>query len=236
MRNAGKSEGTGQERQAIEGARISVCASDETIAARIEDSLTLAGHQIVAVSSSLEGLVSAASPKSPQLVVLVTSFGPFAATAEARLVRTALGDIPFVVVATGPIGRGARKLVLSQVDGLLDESELETALVATVNCALADQLCVPAGLRERLAQPVFSYREKQVLELVLAGLTNGEIAGRLYLSESTVKSHLASSFRKLGVSSRVEAARRVLDPDSGLDLSLQPLGEVPAPVPAAEFV
>jgi DNA-binding NarL/FixJ family response regulator len=83
---------------------------------------------------------------------------------------------------------------------------------------------------------VFSYREKQVLELVLAGLTNGEIAGRLYLSESTVKSHLASSFRKLGVSSRVEAARRVLDPDSGLDLSLQPLGEVPASVPAAELV
>jgi hypothetical protein len=32
-----------------------------------------------------------------------------------------------------------------------------------------------------------------------------------------VKSHLASSFRKLGVSSRAEAARRVLDPDSGLD-------------------
>jgi orotate phosphoribosyltransferase-like protein len=55
-----------------------------------------------------------------------------------------------------------------------------------------------------------------VLQLVAAGLTNGEIADRLYLSESTIKSHLSSSFRRLGVSSRAEAAAAVLDPDNGI--------------------
>ena len=83
---------------------------------------------------------------------------------------------------------------------------------------LSKQLCVPASMRGTLARPVFSHREKQVLELLLAGLTNGEIAAELFLSESTVKSHLASSFRKLGVSSRTEAARCVLAPDSGVEL------------------
>jgi DNA-binding NarL/FixJ family response regulator len=218
------------------GARIVVCSSDETLRARIEEILTLAGHQIADVSSSLESLVTAAPLSNLQLVVLVSDFEPFSPGADIGLVRARLGEVPLVIVATGTMGRAARKLVLSQVDGLLQVAELETALVGTVSCALANQLCFPAALREHLAQPVFSYREKQVLELVLAGLTNGEIAGRLYLSESTVKSHLASSFRKLGVSSRVEAARRVLDPDSPLDLGAPVVPDPSAPEARPEFV
>jgi hypothetical protein len=52
--------------------------------------------------------------------------------------------------------------------------------------------------------------------LVVEGSTNGEIARALCLSESTVKSHLASAFVKLGVNSRSAAAALILDPDQGL--------------------
>ncbi len=48
-------------------------------------------------------------------------------------------------------------------------------------------------------------RQKQVLELLVEGRTNQEIAQALGLSENTVKVHLAAVFRNLGVSSRVEA-------------------------------
>jgi DNA-binding NarL/FixJ family response regulator len=109
-------------------------------------------------------------------------------------------------------------LVRAGLEGLVQESQIEHALVATIEAVLTEQLCVPASMRGTLAHPVFSHREKQVLELLLAGMTNGEIAAQLFLSESTVKSHLASSFRKLGVSSRAEAAQCVLGPDSGLEL------------------
>lgn len=232
MRNEGNPEGSGVDQRRLTGVRIALCASDKSIRTRAEEILTLAGHEIVNVSSSLQGLLTAAPITNAELVVLVSGFEPFGPGANLRLLRAQLGDIPLVIVASGTIGRGARKLLLSQVDGLLPEAELETALAATVECALADQLCVPVALREHLAQPVFSYREKQVLELVLAGMTNGEIATRLFLSESTVKSHLASSFRKLGVSSRAEAARRVLDPASGLDFRQQP----PAPTRVTEVI
>jgi len=210
-------------------ARIALCVSDEAIQTRVEEILAEAGHEVVDVSASLEALIASARVTDPQVVVLVSAFEPFGPSSAIRLLRAQLGDIPLVIVASGGIGRAARKIVLAQADGLVHASELESALAASISCVLADQLCVPSSLREALAAPVFSYREKQVLELVLGGLTNGEIAARLYLSESTVKSHLASSFRKLGVSSRAEAARRVLDPDTGLDLALAPTSESAEP-------
>ncbi|WP_460707725.1 helix-turn-helix transcriptional regulator [Myceligenerans halotolerans] len=51
-------------------------------------------------------------------------------------------------------------------------------------------------------------REQQVLDLVAKGMTNGEIAGRLFISPKTVSVHVSAILRKLGVSSRTEAALR----------------------------
>jgi two-component system NarL family response regulator len=49
-------------------------------------------------------------------------------------------------------------------------------------------------------------RETEILELLAAGHSNREIAKRLFLSEKTVKAHLATVFRKLGVNNRTQAA------------------------------
>jgi two-component system nitrate/nitrite response regulator NarL len=54
-------------------------------------------------------------------------------------------------------------------------------------------------------------REREVLMLLREGLPNKVIANRLQLSEVTVKSHLFSIFRKLGVQNRVQAARRLVE-------------------------
>jgi DNA-binding NarL/FixJ family response regulator len=51
-----------------------------------------------------------------------------------------------------------------------------------------------------------SAREREVLALVAEGRDNAEIAGRLYLSQSTVKNHVARLFQKLEVDNRVQAA------------------------------
>jgi DNA-binding NarL/FixJ family response regulator len=49
-------------------------------------------------------------------------------------------------------------------------------------------------------------REMDILKLLVCGLTNQEIAGRLYLSEKTIKNHLTSVFRKFAVNDRTQAA------------------------------
>ncbi|GIO11322.1 hypothetical protein J19TS2_08770 [Cohnella xylanilytica] len=50
-------------------------------------------------------------------------------------------------------------------------------------------------------------RELEVAELVLAGLSNGEVARKLFVSEATVKKHLRAVYDKLGVRTRVQLAR-----------------------------
>ncbi|MDP8967007.1 MAG: response regulator transcription factor, partial [Actinomycetota bacterium] len=49
-------------------------------------------------------------------------------------------------------------------------------------------------------------REKEILSLVAAGATNGQIARMLWVTEQTVKFHLSNTYRKLGVANRTEAS------------------------------
>jgi len=49
-------------------------------------------------------------------------------------------------------------------------------------------------------------READVVGFLAGGATNRQISRRLFLSEKTVKAHLASAFRKLGVQNRTQAA------------------------------
>jgi DNA-binding NarL/FixJ family response regulator len=51
-----------------------------------------------------------------------------------------------------------------------------------------------------------SEREKEVLGLLAKGLSNAEIAARIYLSEGTVRNYVSSIFEKLGVEDRTQAA------------------------------
>lgn len=78
----------------------------------------------------------------------------------------------------------------------------------------AEALAARAGLAARpepTAQDgldVLTARERQVLDLVAEGLTNGQIAERLFISAKTASVHVSAILRKLGVATRTEAALR----------------------------
>jgi DNA-binding NarL/FixJ family response regulator len=126
-----------------------------------------------------------------------------------------------VLASRDASGNGARRALNLGADGFVGAAELH-ALAATVEAVHSGQVCVPRAARRTIAKPSFSHREKEILALMTTGSTNQEIAARLYLTESTVKSHLATAFEKLGVRSRKEAASLLLDPDEGLQATALP--------------
>jgi len=98
--------------------------------------------------------------------------------------------------------------VVARGDALLAASVTRRLLDRFVDALPGADAPPPPDLGELTA------REVEVLRLVAAALSNGEIAGRLVLSEATVKTHVSSVLRKLGLRDRVQAV--VLAYDVGL--------------------
>jgi LuxR family maltose regulon positive regulatory protein len=85
-------------------------------------------------------------------------------------------------------------------------SRVSTKYLAKLLAALPRERPTP-NADGRLPEPL-SAREAEVLALMAAGESNGEIAGRLFVSVTTVKTHLNNVYRKLGTSSRTRAVAR----------------------------
>jgi len=128
-----------------------------------------------------------------------------------------------VLSSCGP--REVRAALAHGARGIVVERDIKACLGDTVRAVLSGQLVLPPDAAALIARPALSPREKQMLGLVVLGLSNYEMATKLHLAEATVKSHLRSSFRKLGVRTRSEAALRILDPGSGLGIGILALTE-----------
>ncbi|MFP5206901.1 MAG: response regulator [Acidobacteriota bacterium] len=87
-------------------------------------------------------------------------------------------------------------------------------LIATIRAVHAGKSHIPPAIAERLAERMGSedltQREFEVLEQIVSGKSNKEIAAELDVSESTVKTHINSLLSKLGVADRTQAATTAL--------------------------
>jgi DNA-binding NarL/FixJ family response regulator len=200
--------------------RVAVVAGAELPGRRVTDVLQREGFEVVVrATSSAELLAEETDLRADAVVVAVEDVGRGTADALARL-RDRRAELPVVVVSGTTSRRAIHDALNAGASGFVSEPDLETRLAPTVRAVQAGQLAVPTELRTAVSGPLISPREKQMLAMVVLGFTNAEIANRLYVVESTVKSHLSSAYRKLGVRSRQEATALILHSSDSLGLGI----------------
>jgi DNA-binding NarL/FixJ family response regulator len=170
------------------------------------------GFDTAVAAPSAERMMESAEPLDAVLFVC-QKFN----SREASAVRALAEWMPQagIVVVASEQPPSLRECLDAGANGFVLDSP-DAPLALTVRAVCSGQLCVPRDLWERLSRPALSGREKQILGMVVMGFSNAEIARKLYVTESTVKSHLSSAFARLGVRSRNEAADLILDPRNGL--------------------
>jgi DNA-binding NarL/FixJ family response regulator len=177
--------------------------------------LSQAGFAITANDSARAGLI-----------VVVCAGGDAERVRDVREAAEAHPDIHVLAILPADAPNASlRRTLLAGACGIVFDNQLDRALAPSARAMLAGQLVVPLVLSQQLAPRPLSHREKQILGLVVLGLTNREIAQKLYLAESTVKTHLSSAFRKIDARSRSEAVARIQDPESGYGMAILAIAE-----------
>jgi DNA-binding NarL/FixJ family response regulator len=129
---------------------------------------------------------------SPPIVAMLTTFD----TDEYVAAALRMGAAGFLLKDTDPEHLALQVRTLA-ADGVV----LSPKVTSTVVDGYLAGRTPEGGLIERL-----SAREREILVLLADGLSNGEIAARLYLGVGTVKDHVSAILTKLEVSGRVQAA------------------------------
>jgi DNA-binding NarL/FixJ family response regulator len=191
-------------------------------------SITAAGLQKVLESKAdvrIGGESSAAtSPStSPSCVVLYAGGMEEGCMEEGRLegmghIRELYPGVPLLVLGSHLDLALARATLENGADGFVHAAMHPAQVLRAVEVVQKGELVAPRQLLSYLLRqnenPKIgdtSARQREILELVVEGLSNAEIAGRLYLTESTIKQHLRAAYKVLGVRNRTEAAKAMRD-------------------------
>lgn len=205
-----------------ESYRVLICEASEIVAAGVVHSLQNSDMlQVVGIATSFEQLMQLMREKDPHVVVLEPELPDMQGFEAIETLRLEFPDVNILVLSTvadedtvcGAFIAGANGYCLKNVF-----SSYLCSAVYSVGCGAAwldrqiSGLVLPRPDRRWTTRSApalkLSDRETQVLQLLAEGLSNKEIAARLYLSQTTVKTYLRTLFRKLGVADRSEAAAR----------------------------
>ena len=173
------------------------------------------GITVLADVATPDEAVDAVREYNPDIVLMDLQFGSAESGADATRRIRALDAAPYVLVLTNyDADRDIIGAIEAGASGYLLKDAPPHELIAAVRAAAAGESAlapaIAGRLLSRLRSPkvALSRREIEVLERVANGRSNSEIADELFVSETTVKSHLVHVFSKLDVSSRTAAVAK----------------------------
>jgi DNA-binding NarL/FixJ family response regulator len=167
------------------------------------------GVEAIALAMELEPDVILMDIRMPILDGIEATRQIIASERETRILVLTTFDVDEYVYEA--IRAGASGFLLKDVRpaDLIDAIRLiadgNALLGPTVTRRLLDRFALPKTQSDPTIIADLTDRERETLELLASGLSNAELAQKLFLSETTVKTHVSSILRKLGVRDRVQA-------------------------------
>jgi DNA-binding NarL/FixJ family response regulator len=131
--------------------------------------------------------------------------------------KAARPDLRIIVTGSGADDESILKAVACGAKGYVDEAATPQEFIQAINIVYAGSVWAPRHVLSMFIERVttapgrifpaghvtFTDREKEVLEMLVAGRSNKEIGGMLGIEERTVKAHVAKLMRKVGVKNRI---------------------------------
>lgn len=175
--------------------------------------------ELVGEADSGEAAIPLCAKLQPDVVLMDMVMKSLDGAAATRLIRKqcpstqviALTSFKDEILVKSALQAGAISYLLKDVS----VNELAQAIRAAhagrpMISAEATQVLIDAASQDVAPIPDLTGREREVLLLMVEGLNNTQIAGRLTVSPSTIKSHVSSILAKFGVTSRTEAVALAL--------------------------
>jgi DNA-binding NarL/FixJ family response regulator len=174
---------------------------------------------MVGLMKALEGKADVkigwqSSSGSPSCVVLYAGGGMEDWLEGMGRIRELYPGVPLLVLSSQLDLALASSALKDGADGFVHAMMHPAQVLRAVEVVQKGELAAPRQLlryflnqNENPKIGGLSARQREILEMVVEGMSNAQIAGRLYLSESTIKQHLRAAYKVLGVHNRTEAAK-----------------------------
>ena len=198
--------------------KIVIALNDELLSAGLKFLLNNAAHDVVLASQGLDGALAAATSMKPQIIILSQSSGAAESVVETITRLQRLPGAPKLVLLLDR-ATDTPEIAKLNVDGIVMSSpQVRHFLECIANVAGGRRWIDPDVLSVALpsqstGQDCLTMRERQIVEAVVRGLRNKQIAREMRLRESTVKMHLHHIFEKLKIESRTQLILACSSPD-----------------------
>ncbi|HYW41380.1 MAG TPA: response regulator transcription factor [Bryobacteraceae bacterium] len=193
--------------------RIRILVAEDHLVARVGVS-TIVNMQpdmtVVAEASNGQQAVELFRKHLPDVTLLDLRMPVMTGVEAATAIRADYPHARMIALTTYGGDEDIRRALAAGVQAYLTKDVLHDELLKAIRAVHAGQTYLPAAVAAALAaqmpRPDLSAREVQVLELIVRGMANKQIAYSLTIAEHTVKNHVKNILSKLGVQDRTQAA------------------------------
>jgi DNA-binding NarL/FixJ family response regulator len=192
--------------------QLSVLVIDdhESVRAGIKVALSRAGHICVGEASSVSEARAQIAHTNPQVIIVDLSLPDGNGLEIVRWARSISNRIGIVVLTLNPAQDFLLTVMKSGASAFVEKSAPLVELISAIEHSQVAPLSFSAqgitrAIKKNHEANALTMRELQVLEKLSDGLSAGDIGLELFITEATVKTHLASIYRKLDSKNRIQA-------------------------------